>query len=237
MEIDTEQLAKTYAELSDEELLSMHAARELTEEAYDVLEKELTHRGIPILGHKVTDEVVVEMPTSWGSKNFKLIVWSYFLLWVFDKLNVVEFSCPSWLSGLLSGQLRFLWSVGITCLVLAIAGGAARQLFDYLNRSADRIFAVEKNGQTKESLVGHVPPAFWYQYPYSKAIRILSWFLVAVLSAAFGLLVGAAVYPPQNGIITSEIVSTILLVSYGRFLISWGLIRILAFRLERLNRT
>ena len=41
-------IEKTYSEYTDEKLLSMHASGLLTEEAYQVLEKELSRRGIPI---------------------------------------------------------------------------------------------------------------------------------------------------------------------------------------------
>jgi len=48
MEIDVEEVAKHYAELNDEELLRVHASGWPTECAYNLLEKEMIQRGIPI---------------------------------------------------------------------------------------------------------------------------------------------------------------------------------------------
>lgn len=48
MEIDVEEVAKHYAELNDEELLRVHASGSPTECTYNVLEKEMIQRGIPI---------------------------------------------------------------------------------------------------------------------------------------------------------------------------------------------
>ena len=48
MEVDRNELAENYANLSDDELLDMHAAGTLTEMANEVLEGELVARGITI---------------------------------------------------------------------------------------------------------------------------------------------------------------------------------------------
>lgn len=48
MEIDKSALVQNYSAKSDEELLALHAAGALTETAYEVLEAELTHRGLAI---------------------------------------------------------------------------------------------------------------------------------------------------------------------------------------------
>ena len=232
MEIDIEQLAKIYAELSDEKLLRMHDAGELTETAYSVLEKEFTRRGIPIPEREETNGTPVEMPSSWGSKNINLIILLFFALNFLDGRYLGEIPSPSWLSRLLVEHSVILWAAGIICLLMAVAGGVVRQLYDYLYRSAGRLHVKDEKGKSKELLVGEVPPKFWYQYSYSGGIRIISWFLVAALSAAFGLLVGMIVYPPQNGVLTSKVIFMTLFVSYGRFLVSWGLARILVSRLE-----
>ena len=58
MDVDTDELARTYSDLADEELLRMHASGQLTEVAYEVLEKELVKRGIPIPRH--TEETDAE---------------------------------------------------------------------------------------------------------------------------------------------------------------------------------
>jgi hypothetical protein len=48
MGIDIEELAQSYIELSDEELLSLHSLGGLTEDAYNALEMELTRRDVSI---------------------------------------------------------------------------------------------------------------------------------------------------------------------------------------------
>ena len=48
MDVDVQELVKTYSEYTDEKLLSMASSGTLTEVAYKVLEKELSQRGIPI---------------------------------------------------------------------------------------------------------------------------------------------------------------------------------------------
>lgn len=233
MVVDTEQLAKKYSKLTDEKLLRIHASGKLTEIAYNVLETELTRRGIPFPERGETKEVPAKMPISWGFKNFILIIGFFSVLYFLHDRYLGEVPCPTWLSDRLAGQRGALWAVGVTCLILAVAVGAARQLYDYLYRSAGRVYMEDEKGETREVLIGIVPPKFWYQYPYSKGIRILSWFLVTVLSAAFGLLVGTVVYPPEDGVLTSKVIFTILQVSCGRFLISLGIMKILLFLLEK----
>ena len=48
MGINIEELAQSYIELSDEELLSLHSSGGLTEVAYNALEMELSRRGVSI---------------------------------------------------------------------------------------------------------------------------------------------------------------------------------------------
>ena len=78
MDIDIEEVAKHYAELNDEELLRVHASGSPTEFAYDVLEKEMIQRGIPIpqRPEKPKGSSVNYMPGSVAP----LI---YFFMWVF----------------------------------------------------------------------------------------------------------------------------------------------------------
>ena len=53
MDVDPEELAKTYSEYTDEKLLSMASSGALTEIANNILEKELSHRGIAIPQQKI----------------------------------------------------------------------------------------------------------------------------------------------------------------------------------------
>jgi hypothetical protein len=55
--VSPDELAQTYSELADEELLRMHASGQLTEVAYDVLEKELTQRGISVPNRPSAEEL------------------------------------------------------------------------------------------------------------------------------------------------------------------------------------
>jgi hypothetical protein len=227
MKIDTEQLAKEYAELSDEKLLRMLASGKLTETDFNVLEAELTRRGIPLPERgEITKEVPVKMPISWGFKNFILILGFLFSLYFLYGRYLIEIPCPPWLSDRLAGGMGLLWAVGVTCLVSAVVVGVVRQVYDYLYRSAGRVYMKDESGEIKEVLVGTVPPKVWYQFPYSRGIRVLSWFLVTVLSAVFGLLIGTVVYPPENGVLTSKVIFTILQVCCGRFLISLGIAKV-----------
>lgn len=69
MDIDTKELAKNYAELSDEELLRMHASGDLTDMAYTVLETELARRGISIPQRKkILEEDTQSLRAHWEGK-------------------------------------------------------------------------------------------------------------------------------------------------------------------------
>lgn len=83
MDIDTEELAKSYAELADSELLKMHTSGELTDIAYNILETELTLRGISIPQHKDKPEVK-RRPQSLRAhwKGQASLVSAYWLLWI-----------------------------------------------------------------------------------------------------------------------------------------------------------
>ena len=48
MEVDKDEMARTFSDLTDEELLRRHASGELTDIGYSILERELTGRGINI---------------------------------------------------------------------------------------------------------------------------------------------------------------------------------------------
>jgi hypothetical protein len=95
MDIDTEELAKTYAELADSELLRMHASGDLTEVAYHVLEKELTQRGISIPQRKDKSEVERGRPQSLRAHwEGRASLASAF--WVFWILGIILISLPAY---------------------------------------------------------------------------------------------------------------------------------------------
>jgi hypothetical protein len=60
MGIDIEELAQSYIELSDDELLSLHSSGGLTEVAYNALEMELSRRGVPIPVRTVEETAPLE---------------------------------------------------------------------------------------------------------------------------------------------------------------------------------
>ena len=56
MDVDTKELAIIFAELTDEELLRRYNSGSLTDNAYNILEKELTQRGLSIPPRKEEPE-------------------------------------------------------------------------------------------------------------------------------------------------------------------------------------
>ena len=73
MGINNEELAQSYIELSDEELLSLHSSGGLTEVAYNTLEMELSRRGVSIPERTVEETAPLEggfpsLRSYWGGK-------------------------------------------------------------------------------------------------------------------------------------------------------------------------
>ena len=64
MEVSIEQMKRNYSILASEELLKMHASGELTETAYNVLEEELSKRGITI-PQRPQESVFIVKYTTW----------------------------------------------------------------------------------------------------------------------------------------------------------------------------
>jgi hypothetical protein len=124
MDIDIEEVAKHYAELNDEELLRVHASGSPTEFAYDVLEKEMIQRGIPIpqRPEKPKGSSVNYMPGSVAP----LI---YFFMWVFwfsisygvaesvsdndTTLNYMAYIVPTFVGGILFGRYFKRWWIHV----------------------------------------------------------------------------------------------------------------------------
>ena len=84
MEINAEELAKTDSDLTDEELLRQHASGELTDIAYNILENELTNRGITIPERPVEAGIETGRPQSLRAhwEGQASLVSAYWLLWV-----------------------------------------------------------------------------------------------------------------------------------------------------------
>lgn len=88
--MDLDELAQNYSELVDEELLRMHASGQLTEVAYNLLEKELTERGIPIphRENELTMSIATQDQRFWSFKTwtgdtaFRLILVCWFCSWL-----------------------------------------------------------------------------------------------------------------------------------------------------------
>ena len=86
MDVDIEELAKKYVELTDEELLRMHASGQLTDVAYEVLEKKLTQRGIliPNRANELAKSIATRDQRFWSFKTwtadtaFRLILACWF---------------------------------------------------------------------------------------------------------------------------------------------------------------
>jgi len=67
METSLEELINSYKELSDEELLNLHASGGLTEVAYNVLETELSRRDIPVPARTAEEDI----PLDGGFPSFR----------------------------------------------------------------------------------------------------------------------------------------------------------------------
>ena len=95
MDIDTEELAKSYAELADSELLKMHTSGELTDIAYNILETELTLRGISIPQRKDKSEIERGRPQSLRAhwEGQASLASAYWLLWI---LGIILVSLPAY---------------------------------------------------------------------------------------------------------------------------------------------
>ena len=84
MEVNTDELASIFADLSDAELLGRHASGELTDIAYSILEKELARREIPIPERPSEAEIETRRPQSlrahWEGKAS--LASAYWFIWV-----------------------------------------------------------------------------------------------------------------------------------------------------------
>jgi hypothetical protein len=91
VEVNINELAQNYTELADEELLRMHTSGQLTESAFNVLEKELTQRGIPIPQRVAESEIAqgryLSLRALWEGKASLASAWG---LWI--ALNIVASS-------------------------------------------------------------------------------------------------------------------------------------------------
>ena len=92
MEVDKDEMARTFSDLTDEELLRRHASGELTDIGYSILERELTGRGINIPRRPLETEIPIGRPHSlrahWEGKAS--LASAYWFLWVIGS-NVLGF--------------------------------------------------------------------------------------------------------------------------------------------------
>jgi hypothetical protein len=125
--VSPDELAQTYSELADEELLRMHASGQLTEVAYDVLEKELVQRGMPVPNRAdalakaiaMRDQRFWSFKTWTASAAFRLILFCWFYSWlgIFVSLAPLAAIPPGGLADVL---MMSLWGAGVSTIPFVI---------------------------------------------------------------------------------------------------------------------